>query len=306
MAHRRIGQESLGFGPEAGPRRTSLDDLGETIDWSVVASVLAPIYNAAKGERGWPPLSLFKALLLAMWHDLSDVQLADTLSDRASFRRFCGFASDEATPERTAFVRFRRELVQRKLDRALFEAITLQLEAKGAVVRKGTLIDATIIGSASKTDEEAAWVKHRTRAPAHGYKAHVAADKDTGIIREVEITPANEHDGSIAPAIIPHDPGEVYADRAYDSLAVARAIEAKGGVARILRRGHRRLPARALEPHNRPLRAIRARIEKIFGTWKRSYRFRQMRWMGFAKAALNVHLVVIAYNYRRFARLTCA
>jgi transposase, IS5 family len=29
---------------------------------------------------------MFKALLLAVWHDLSDVKLADALEDRASFR----------------------------------------------------------------------------------------------------------------------------------------------------------------------------------------------------------------------------
>jgi transposase, IS5 family len=49
---------------------------------------------------------MFKALLLATWYDLSDVMLAEALSDRASFRR--GFARDEETPERTAFVRFRK------------------------------------------------------------------------------------------------------------------------------------------------------------------------------------------------------
>ena len=59
---------------------------------------------------------MFKALLLATWHDLSDVKLAEALDDRASFRRFCGFARHEATPERTSFVRFRRLLVARGLD----------------------------------------------------------------------------------------------------------------------------------------------------------------------------------------------
>ncbi len=59
-------------------------------------------------------------------------------------------------------------------------------------MRKGTLIDATVIGAASKGDKEAAWVRHRTRASAHGYKAHIAADKGSGIIRDVETTAANE------------------------------------------------------------------------------------------------------------------
>jgi Transposase DDE domain/Transposase domain (DUF772) len=127
--------------------------------------------------------------------------LAEALADRASFRRFCGFASCEVTPERTAFVRFRRLLVAHGLDQSLFAAIARDLERKGATVRKGTLIDATVIGSASKDDQEAAWAKHKSRAPAHGYKAHIAADKDTGIIREVETTPANEADVAIAPTM---------------------------------------------------------------------------------------------------------
>jgi IS5 family transposase len=154
------------------------------IDWSHAGQALAGLYVSAKREKAWPPLVMFKALLLATWYVLSDVRLAEALNDRASFRRFCGFAREEETPERTAFVRFRRELAARGLDRSLFEAIVRNLEATGTCVRKGTIIDATIIGSATKGDGEAAWVKHRTRAPAHGYKAHIAADKDTGIIRE--------------------------------------------------------------------------------------------------------------------------
>jgi IS5 family transposase len=136
--------------------------------------------------------------LLATWYYLSDVVFAKALSDRASFRRFCGFSRDEETPERTAFVRFRRQLVTHGLDRRLFEAVARDFKAKGAAVRKGTLIDATAIGSAAKRDKDAAWVRHRTRAPAHGFKAHIAADKDTGIIREVETTPAKGPDVAIA------------------------------------------------------------------------------------------------------------
>ena len=47
---------------------------------------------------------MFKALMLATWHDHSGVALAEALADRASFLRFCGVARDDATPERTAGV----------------------------------------------------------------------------------------------------------------------------------------------------------------------------------------------------------
>lgn len=248
---------------------------------------------------------MFKALLLATWYDLSDVRLAEALNDRASFRRFCSFARDEETPGRTAFVRFGRELTARGLDRSLFEAIARDLEQKGACVRKGTIIDASVIG-ASKGYGEAAWVKHRTRPPAHGYKAHIAADKDTGIIRAVETTPANEADVSIAPLIIPDKPGGVFGDKAYYAESVKEAIKAKGGSVKLLRKGHRWLPAKKLLARNRKLAPIRARIEKIFGTWKRSNRLRAMRWVGLAKAKGQVHLAVIAYNVKRYWRLQTA
>jgi transposase, IS5 family len=63
---------------------------------------------------------MFKALLLATWYDLSDVALAEALADRASFGRFFGFSCDEATPERTAFVRFRCLLVAQGLQGGLW------------------------------------------------------------------------------------------------------------------------------------------------------------------------------------------
>lgn len=163
MAHRSIGQERFGF---AGRERaaSSLDALASLIDWRPVAMLLDPLYPASKSEPAWPPLAMFRALLLSVWYDLSDVKLAEALDDRASFRRFCGFAANEATPERTAFVRFRRLLVAHKLDRALFETVTLQIKSKAITVKTGTLVDATIIAPASEEDGDARWVKHKGSA----------------------------------------------------------------------------------------------------------------------------------------------
>ncbi|MBD8891482.1 transposase [Labrenzia suaedae] len=69
------------------------------------------------------------------------------MDDRASFRRFCGVSRSEPTPERTAFVRFRKTLVAHGLDKTLFDQIAGQLKAKAIQVKTGTLVDATIIAS---------------------------------------------------------------------------------------------------------------------------------------------------------------
>lgn len=103
--------------------------------------------------------------------------MAEALDERTSFRRFCGFTAHEPTPERTAFVRFRRALVRLDLNRVLFERVTRQLDAGGMVIRTGTPVDATLLLSASiQHDAEAKWVGQKRRKPVHGYKAHVATD----------------------------------------------------------------------------------------------------------------------------------
>jgi IS5 family transposase len=55
---------------------------------------------------GWPRVALFRGLLLATWHKLSHIRLAEALDNRTSFRRFGGFAAHEPTPECIAFVRY--------------------------------------------------------------------------------------------------------------------------------------------------------------------------------------------------------
>lgn len=309
MARRRIGQGQLRLGDDQRRRSGSLNEIAALMDWAEIDRHLGSIYASAKGEQAWPPLSLFKALLLAVWYDLSDVMLAEAIEDRASFRRFCGFASDEPTPERTAFVRFRRELLARSLDRVLFEAVTHQLDAQGVIVRTGTLVDATLIASASiKTDDEARWAGHRRKKPVHGYKAHVATDEAAGLVRSVEVTTANIHDGTMLAAVLPHEPGEVYGDSAYAAGRFTDVICDRGGKARVVYThtwGGPEALAR-LEAWNAEVRAVRCRIEKVFGTWKRSYGLRRMRWLGLAKAGLQVRLTATAYNLRRTMMLVRA
>ena len=74
MSRRQIGQKSLGF-RERSRRYSSLDDLAKLIDWADVDQRLAGISSASKGEPAWPPLALSKALILAVWYNLSDVKL---------------------------------------------------------------------------------------------------------------------------------------------------------------------------------------------------------------------------------------
>jgi IS5 family transposase len=248
-------------------------------------------------------------LWLAGWHELSDVTLAEALDERASFRRFCGFAAHEPTPERTAFVRFRRELVRGGLDRVRFDAVTRQLEAKGVMVRTGTLVDATLIPSASiRHDGEAKWAGHRRRKPSHGDTAQVATDRAAVLIGSVEVTTATVPDADQVQAVLPAEPGDVYGDSAFAGRSAERVIIARGGTPQVVRSGTWGRPETLarLKAHNARVQRIRCRIETVFGTWKRCHGLRRMRWLGLAKAGLQVRLAAIAYTLRRTATLISA
>lgn len=114
---------------------------------------------------------------------------------------------------------------------------------------------------------------------------------------------ANVNDGKAGPEALPDNPGEVFADSAYRGRHFDDAVRAKGGTPRVVATGmwgrdEAETLAR-LDTWNRPIHRIRGRIEKIFGTWKRSYGLRRMRWAGLAKDAVQVRLTAIAYNLKR-------
>ena len=63
------------------------------------------------------------------------------------------------------------------------------------------------------------------------------ADADTALVEQVSVTSANINDGKAGPDVLPDNPGEVFADRAYRGSHFRDAVRAKGGVPRIVATG---------------------------------------------------------------------
>ena len=102
---------------------------------------------------------------------------------------------------------------------------------------------------------------------------------------------------------MPDGPGGVFADSADLGSHFREAVRANGGTPRIVATGmwgrDEQETLCKLNEWNQPIHRVRGRIEKIFGTWKRSYGLRRMRWRGIAKAAVQIHLTAIAYKLKR-------
>ena len=128
MGEKRIGDGSFAdafVAPGVG-RNARVDRIEDLFNWSRFEKLLKPM-RSAQGRKGYPALTMFKALLLQQWYGLSDPGLEEALLDRLSFRRFCGFSLDDATPDETTFVRFRVALADRGLAAKVFAEVAMCL-----------------------------------------------------------------------------------------------------------------------------------------------------------------------------------
>lgn len=313
MSHRDLGQLSLADGVVHGTAGSNarLDRIEGLFDWAAFEDHLSVVYSSRSGRPSYPPLTLFKCLLLQQWYGLSDAGLEEALGDRLSFRRFCGLALDEAAPDHSTISRFRAQLVRHGLSEALFEELHGQLDARGLILRQGTLIDATLVaaqarkpphsaGRKSPVDGDADWTRRGNKSH-FGYKGHVGVDRGSGIIRRRRLTPASVNDTVVADELIVGDEAAAYADMAYDKQSRRAALKAAGIKDRIMHRPNKHHPV--LPPlkarRNRLIAPIRAAVEGVFGLMKRSYGYRRVRYYGLAANALHFDLLCIAINLRR-------
>jgi IS5 family transposase len=280
----------------------------------------------------YPPLSMFKALLLQQWYSLSDPEIEEALADRLSFRRFVGLSLEQEVPDDSTISRFRQQL-SGGLDEQLFGEVNRQLEARRLIIKRGTLIDASLIdaslieaavskpaagrggenlGRGSALDPDAQWAHRKGGSGSHfGYKVHVAVDAGSGLVRKVLMTGAKTNDSEVADQLICGDEGALFADKAYDSSARGELLARLGIADGIMRRGwwgsvRDRRPDPQLVARNQALSKVRAQVERVFGLMKRGYHYRQVRYRGLVRNRTQLGLLCIAINLRRALVLSAA
>lgn len=290
-----------------------LDRVNEELDWRRFGKHLRKVFKDSKGGRpSYPPVVLFKVLLLQQWYGLSDPMAEEAIGDRLSFRRFLGLGLHDAVPDETTICRFRGRLAERRLGDKLLRELNRQLDGKGLLVKHGTLVDASLVEAHSKPprkddsapkDPDATWTVKRGQ-PTYGYKLHVGVDADSGLIRKAEMTPANVHDTKVFETLLSGDERAVYADKAYDSEARTKRLKEADVMPGILKKGRRNTPLTEWErTWNRYLSTIRSPVERVFGTLKRSYGFRRAAYVGLERTRNQGLLLCMAFNLRKMTQL---
>lgn len=274
-----------------------LDDVNELIDWCRIEQLLSDIHTKRNGEKAWPPLLMFKALLLQSWYSLSDPALEKQLARDLLFRRFVDLSLSESVPDHSTFWRFRNLLETNGLLEKLLEEINVQLSHQGLLIQQGevSIIDASVIKAKQNRpkkdkhgkntqDPEAAYnVKQGSdgkRKTTYGFKTHANVDED-GFIKSYDYTAGNVHDSQVFESLLTGHEKEVYADSAYSSGKHDQLLKAQGVRNRLLTRAYRNKPLTSDQRSiNRLNSGVRCTVERVFGVLKLHYGMGNARYLG--------------------------
>ena len=288
-------------------KKEFLEQIERLVPWSEWAKLIEPHYY--KGERGNKPYDLDLMLrihLLQELYDLADMAVMNEILDSRAFSEFCGVDSSNQVPNGDTIGRFRALLVKHGLQKELFDQVVAQLEAKKLILKKGTIVDSTIINAPSSTknlekqrDPEA----HQTKKGNNwyfGFKAHIGVDKKSGLVHHVETSSANVHDVTMTSKLLYGDEATVHGDAGYLGAekredAIVKNTHGKKIQYKINRRPSqsKNKSARSkgqIKRREREKSSVRAKVEHVFGVIKGLFGFRKTRYKGRRKLEAKLHL----------------
>jgi IS5 family transposase len=293
------------------PALKALDGIEGLLDWSRLEALLPQGGEVkATGRPGYPALTLFRALLLGLWYDLSDVKLSAALARDLLFRKFCRLELDQGAPDDTTIGRFRNRLGDRI--GPLLDEVKRALEAAHVILAEGriAIVDATVVEAAqsriSTADPEAgSRVKVNAKGKVQavwGYQGFVNIDED-GFIHAVDVTPGNQAEVDSLEGLMTGGEVALYADAAYIGPRT-RALIARTGMAdHVQRRGARGHPlSEANKERNVEIGVIRAGVERIFGHFKRCWGLRRTPYLGLTKTTTWFRIAALGWNLWKGAR----
>jgi hypothetical protein len=102
MSWKQLSQSSLADSLASHHKSLEeLDDIHELLDWTRIEAHLKDMFSSKRGEPAWPPLLMFKIMLLQQWYGLSDEGMEKQLARDLLFRRFTGLGLSDGTPDHT-------------------------------------------------------------------------------------------------------------------------------------------------------------------------------------------------------------
>ena len=314
-------------------KKQFFQQINALLDWKEISMIISKDYTVGDSRTGRPAhdgLLLFKMCMLQNWYGLSDYEVEDRVNDSISFSYFCGLNIDEPAPDHSAVSRFRTSLTKTGTFEKLFKSINRQLEAKNIIVKKGAIVDASVVDTplrpkgktthkvtqdredekevevkkeyASSVDTEGAWLKKRGKFH-YGYKKHYVTDEE-GLVLGVVTTKASTNEianldevlnSADLPERIP-----LKADKGYQSKKNAEILKERKLKNHILKKAAKNKPLTKREKEfNKAVGQIRFKVERTFGGIKRWFGGGFARYRGISKMHTQNLMEALCYNLYR-------
>jgi len=262
-----------------------------------------------------PLATMLRIHFMQQWFGYSDPAMEEALHDDIPLlRRFAGLdAFEDVMPDESTILRFRHLLEQHELAVAIFAEVNAVLNEKGLSMKRGSVVDATLIAAPSSTknqdkqrDPEMSQTRKgnqwyfgmtnrrrrtpegRSRAAECGHErseaahvAHIGVDAESGLIHTVECTTAKVADNVMLKDCLHGEESIVFADRGYhQNNRTLEHLASEDGLA-ILVPTKKPKGGELTEQQkkaNRILSAIRAVVEHPFRVIKRQFGFTKVRY----------------------------
>ena len=280
-------------------REVFLEEMEVVVPWKVLLKIIEPHYPVAgRGRRPYALESMLRVHLMQNWFALSDPAMEEALYEIASLRSFARLSLNEPIPDETTILNFRHLLEENDLADDILKAINALLARKGLLLKRGSIVDATIIAAPSSTKNasgERDPEMHQTQKGNQwffGMKAHIGVDADSGLVHTVTTTAANKSDVAQVADLLHGKEEQVWADSGY-----------RGAPSRVNRDDLQwhiaarpcdiaKLPAgraKAKVQKTEFLKAsVRAKVEHPFRVIKRQFGLVKVRFRGLAKNTAHV------------------
>jgi IS5 family transposase len=294
---------------QAGTKKKEfLSQIERIIPWKEWIELIKPHYY--KGERGNKPFDLelmLRIYVVQNLYNLSDMATMDEIIDSRAFSEFCGVDSSNQVPDGDTIGRFRALLVEHNLQQALFAQVVNMLTERGLILKKGTIVDSTIISAPSSTknrkkerDPEAHQTK-KGNAWYFGYKAHIGVDKKTGLAHHIEVTGANVSDVTVTSKLLTAEEETVYGDSGYIGSEKREDAVIRNKQGKKIRYMINRRPSQSknnsarskgqIKRREREKSHVRYKVEHVFGVVKVLFGYRKTRYKGKWKQVAKLNMM---------------
>ena len=294
-------------------KKEFLAQIERLVPWSEWLALIQPCYY--KGELGNKPYDLelmLRIFLLQNLYDMSDDKTVAEVIDSRAFSDFCGVDSSNQVPSGDTLGRFRNLLIRNGMQELLFKQVVAMLTERGLILKKGTIVDSTIIEAPpsiknreKKRDPDAHQTK-KGNAWHFGYKAHIGVDRDSGLVHTVKATAANVSDVAETANLLHREEETCHADAGYIGAekreeAIIRNKSGKKIKYEIMRRPSqiRKLSKSGqyrAKKREHQKSSIRVKVEHVFGVVKGQLKYKKTRYRGLRKQEAKFNIMFALAN----------